>query len=291
MKLPEPIYAPDRAPYLRPGSVPVSVAIITKNEAAQISACLDSVAFAAQVVVVDAESSDATAAVARSKGAEVTVRPWPGYARQRNFGIALCRHDWILSIDADERVSLRLAHEIADLMRRGPAFPAYRVPEWNFYFGRWLRHGGIYPGHHISLFDRRRGVYQEGPADVHEDLHFRESGVLTGPVLHFAYPSFSLALSKLNRYTDLESRGRHFGGRRASAYGMLWRPIERFLKNYVFKAGFLDGWQGLLYCFLCALYAFSMEVKLWELQRSSGLDPEKSGMSGHSQVPERKVSK
>ena len=160
-----------------------------------------------------------------------------------------------------------LAHAIARAMREGPSFDAYRVPELNNYFGRWLRHGGIYPGHHVSLFDRRKGVYEAGVANVHEDLHFKVTGRLEGHMLHYAYPSFSLALEKLNRYTDLEASGRFEKGIQATASGIFWRPFERFVKNYVFKKGFRDGMEGFLYCLLCALYAFVLQLKLRELGR------------------------
>jgi glycosyltransferase involved in cell wall biosynthesis len=260
------IYRPAAEAFPRPGSVPVSVTVITKNEALNIADCLASVAFAAQVVVVDAQSTDATAAIAREWGADVHVRPWPGFTEQRNFSIDQCHYDWILSIDADERVTQELAEEIDRVMKEGPCFSGYRVPELNNYFGRWLRHGGIYPGHHVSLFDRRQGIYQSGMADVHEDVQFKVTGLLSGHVLHFAYPNFSLALKKLNRYTDLEAQGRLEKGAKAGFYGILFRPAERFVKNYFFKRGFLDGIQGFLYCFLSAFYAFVTGVKIWELE-------------------------
>jgi glycosyltransferase involved in cell wall biosynthesis len=249
------------------GSVPVSVTIITRNEEKSLPGCLASVAFAAEVVVVDAESTDRTAALAEAAGAQVYVRPWPGFTAQRNFSLAQCTHDWILSIDADERISLTLACEIAALLAGVPAGSAYRIPELNRYFGRWLKHGGVYPGYHISLFDRRRHSYEKGPADVHEDVHSAESGALTGHMLHLAYPSFHLALTKLNNYTDLEALGRHGRGVRGHSLDLLRRPLGRFFTNYFIKRGFLDGMQGFLYCCLTALYAFTTSVKLWELER------------------------
>jgi glycosyltransferase involved in cell wall biosynthesis len=267
------IYSPHPGAILRPGSVPISVTIITKNEAANIAECIASVSFAAQVVVVDAESTDGTADIARDMGATVYVRPWPGFTQQRNLSVSLCDYDWILSVDADERVTQELAMAIAVVMRENPRFDAFRVPELNNYFGRWLRYGGIYPGHHVSLFDRRKGMYQSGAANVHEDVHFKVTGLLEGHMLHYAYPSFNLALKKLNVYTDLEAQGRFDKGVHASAYGLLWRPLERFVKNFVFKRGFLDGMEGFLYAFLCALYAFSTAVKLRELGRQAHKKP------------------
>ena len=251
------------------GSVPVSVAIITRNEEANLPGCLASLAFAAEVVVVDSQSADKTVAVAEAAGAKVFVRPWPGFTAQRNFSLAQCTYDWILSVDADERVSLALAMEIAELVKSAPPMSAYRVPELNRYFGRWLKHGGIYPGHHISLFDRRRHCYEKGAADVHEDVRSKESGMLKGRILHLAYPDFRLALVKLNNYTDLEAQGRHQRGLMVHTFDFVRRPVGRFITNYFFKRGFLDGMQGFLYCCLVSLYAFTATVKLWELNRKS----------------------
>jgi glycosyltransferase involved in cell wall biosynthesis len=260
-------YGLDRGAGPKRGSVPVSVTIITRNEEANLPGCLASAAFAAEVVVVDAQSSDRTAALAEESGAQVFVRPWPGFTAQRNFSLAQCNYDWVLSVDADERISLALAEEIAALLQAGPAHSAYRVPELNRYFGRWLRHGGVYPGYHISLFDRRRHAYERGVADVHEDVHSSDAAALQGHMLHLAYPSFHLALKKLNNYTDLEAQGRYKRGVRMRSLDLVRRPIGRFLTNYLVKCGFLDGIQGFLYCCLTSLYAFSITVKVWELER------------------------
>jgi glycosyltransferase involved in cell wall biosynthesis len=245
------------------------VAIITKDEAAHIQACLASVAFARDVVVVDAKSDDGTAILARQAGARVFVREWPGFTLQRNFSLKQCRYDWVLSVDADERVSLDLAVALAAALAQGPQGQAYRIPELNCYFGRWLRHGGIYPGHHVSFFDRRRLSYGSKSGDVHEDVSVKQSGLLDGHMLHLAYPSFQLALQKLNRYTDLEARGRYGRGDRACALDLLRRPMGRFINNFVLKQGFRDGIPGFLYCCLTALYAFSFTVKIWELQQAA----------------------
>jgi glycosyltransferase involved in cell wall biosynthesis len=261
-------YGLDKGVGPEPGSVAVSVTLITHNEEANLPGCLASIAFAAEVIVVDAQSADRTVAVAEAAGAQVYVRPWPGFTAQRVFSLAQCSHDWVLSIDADERISLALAMEIADLVKKGPANSAYRVPELNRYFGRWLRHGGVYPGYHISFFDRRRHTYERGPADVHEDVHCDGATPLKGHMLHLAYPSFRLALAKLNNYTDLEAQGRYARGSRFRLNHLVRRPLGRFLSNFFFKRGFLDGMQGFLYCCLTSLYAFVTTIKIWELERN-----------------------
>jgi glycosyltransferase involved in cell wall biosynthesis len=247
--------------------LPVSVVVLTKNEEANLPTCLASLFWAAQVVVVDSLSTDKTLSIAKKYGAQTYARPWPGYAAQRNFALSKCRQPWILSVDADERVGPDLANAIKELLERtksGPDKQGYRVPEVNNYFGRWLKYGGIYPGEHLAFFKRGVAHYESGSADVHEGVRISDTGRLDGHIIHQAYPSLELALDKLNRYTDLEAHGRVRDGGRAGAYGLFWRPFERFFKNYVLKRGFLDGPQGLLYCFLTGYYTFIFNLKIWE---------------------------
>jgi len=256
----------------QPGSVHLSVTVIAREASATLAGCLSSVAFAHDVVVVDAQSQDATVEIARAAGARVFVRAWPGFVEQRNFALDQCRNHWVLKLDADERVSEELALELARLLEAEPRLPGYNVSELNLYFGRWLRHGGIYPGHHLRIFDRRVTRYGGGVADVHEDVHVEKAGLLAGHVLHLAYPSFNLALTKLNTYSSLEAEGRFCAGERADFVKMLRRPLGRFFSNYVLKSGFLDGVQGLLYCALTSLYAFAITVKLWELEQAAAAE-------------------
>jgi glycosyltransferase involved in cell wall biosynthesis len=246
---------------------PLSVVVLTRNEEANLPGCLASLRFAAQVVVVDAQSNDRTRELARKAGAEVHVRPWPGFTAQRNFALSKCRQDWILSVDADERISEPLADEISRLLEEGPRFEGYSIPEVDNYFGRWLRWGGIYPGRHMILFRREKARYGSGPADVHEKVDIGPVGRLEGHLIHWAYPSLELYLQKQNRYTDLEAKGRFRAGEQGVLYGMVWRPAERFLKNFVLKAGFLDGVHGFLYCATTAYYSFLTYAKLWELRQ------------------------
>jgi glycosyltransferase involved in cell wall biosynthesis len=244
--------------------LPVSVTVLTKNEEAMLPGCLESLSWAAQVVVVDSQSTDKTLAIAKKFGADAYNRPWPGYTAQRNFALSKCRQPWVLSVDADERVAPDLREAIAALLAAGPDRDGYRVPEVNNYFGRWLRHGGIYPGGHMVFFRRQGAKYESGRADVHEGVQVKNPGRLEGHLVHHAYPTLELAIDKLNAYTDAEARGRRSD--KASLYGLLWRPLERFVKNYVFKRGFLDGVQGLLYCYLTGYYTFVFHLKIWEHQ-------------------------
>jgi glycosyltransferase involved in cell wall biosynthesis len=249
---------------------PLSVIVLTKNEEANLEGCLESLRFAAEVVVVDSESSDRTRAIAKAMGARVFNRPWPGFTAQRNFAVDQCRQPWVLSVDADERLSPELMDEIRTLLQGKPECDGYRIPEVNNYFGRWLRHGGIYPSTHLILFKRAHARYESQGADVHEGVRLEREGLLKGHLIHHAYPDISLALDKLNRYTDLEAEGRLKQGRGTSPRKLWFKPVWRFLRNYIAKRGFLDGAQGLLYCALTGYYAFVIELKIWEKQSNPG---------------------
>lgn len=249
--------------------LPVSVIVLTKNEEANLPDCLKSLDWAAQVVVVDSQSTDQTLAVAKKYKADTYLRPWPGYTAQRNFALSKCRQPWVLSVDADERVAPDLKMAIETLLHEGPPKAGYRIPEVNNYFGRWLRHAGIYPGEHMVFFRRAGATYESGRADVHEGVQVADPGRLNGHLIHYAYPSIELALDKLNSYTSTEARGRM--NDRVTIYGLVWRPLERFIKNYVFKGGFLDGVQGLLYCYLTGYYTFLFNLKIWEYQAKKDL--------------------
>ena len=249
----------------------LSVIVLTKDSSETLGACLSSLNFADEVIVVDANSNDASRDIARAFGAKVKINPWPGYTKQRNYGLNHCSHPWVLSVDSDEVVMPELVQEIQQVLtlplRQAPR--AYQIPERVRFFQRWLRYGGIYPGYHVTLFQRRYGSYGHGPADVHEGVQIKGSvGKLNGFKLHHAYPCFRLALRKLNCYTTLEAKGRWANGHRPSIYGLLWRPMERFIKNYFLKLGFLDGLEGFLYCYLTAHYSFVIHVKLYEYERT-----------------------
>ena len=251
--------------------LPVSVIVLTKNEEKNLPGCLASLGWAKEVVVVDSQSTDKTLAAARKAGARVINRPWPGYTAQRNFALSKCRQPWVLSVDADERVSEELRDSIAALLEQGPQRRGYRVPEVNNYFGRWLRYGGIYPGWHMIFYRRQGAKYESGQADVHEGVRVENPGDLDGLLVHHAYPTLELALDKLNAYTSAEAEGRlKQGPAQVGLYGLVFRPLQRFIRNYFFKLGFLDGVQGLLYCFLTGYYTFAFHLKIWARQAAPG---------------------
>jgi (heptosyl)LPS beta-1,4-glucosyltransferase len=235
----------------------LSVVIVTLNEEERLRACLESVAWADEIVVVDAESQDKTVQIAREMTDHVLVRPWPGYAAQKNFAVAQASGDWILALDADETVSAALRADIERVLRAGGPAAGYSVPRRNIFWGRWVRHGGLYPDWQLRLFRNGRGIF--GGRAVHESVTV--DGVverLAGHLEHRSYRDVEDFLTRANRYSTLAAEEWAASGRRARLTDVLTRPLGRFLSMYVAKRGFLDGWRGLL---LAALYAYYVAMR------------------------------
>ena len=247
--------------------VPVSVTIITRNESANISAALASVAWADERIVVDAESTDDTVALARRAAERVEVCPWPGYGAQKNHAASLAAHDWILSIDADERVTPALAAEVRATVDRPGENAGYRLPRVAHYLGRWIRSTDWYPDYQLRLYDRRVAAWNE--QRVHERVEVRKGGVglLKSPLQHFPYRDVSHHLATIDRYTTLAAEQWFSEGKRVHYADLLLHPPAAFFRNYVLRLGFRDGLTGLILSGLNADYVFLKYVKLWELQR------------------------
>jgi glycosyltransferase involved in cell wall biosynthesis len=243
----------------------LSVTIITKNEAANLEAALASVAWADEIIVVDAESTDETVAIARRFTDHVIVRPWPGFVDQKNHAATLASHDWILSLDADERVTPALADEIKAVMSGSPNAAAYRVPRVAWHLGRWIRTTDWYPDHQVRLYDRRSarwtGQY------VHEGVVASGAvGDLTSELQHFPYRDIADHLETVNRYTTAAARQMHESGRRSGVLQMVGHPPLAFLRNYIARGGIRDGTVGLIISSMNAYYVFLKFAKLWEMQ-------------------------
>ena len=246
----------------------VTATVITHNEAANIAAALDSVRWADEIVVVDSESTDSTVEIARRYTDRVIVRPWPGYVAQKNFAAEQATHDWILSLDADERVPPELADEIKSSLAKGPGAAGYRIPRVTFHFGRWIRSTDWYPDYQLRLYDRRRAQW------VGRYVH--ESVAVDGIVLklerelqHFAYRDVSHHLQTMDRYTTLAARQMFEDGRRASWVDILMTPRLTFFRNYILRGGFRDGMAGLVISAMNAYYVGLKFAKLWELTRNA----------------------
>jgi glycosyltransferase involved in cell wall biosynthesis len=242
----------------------LSVIIITKNEAAHIGACLDSVAFADEIVVLDSGSGDATCDIARQKGARVeATADWPGFGPQKNRALDLAAGDWVLSVDADERVTPELAREIQDVLR-APDASAYRIPRLSRFCGRWIRHSGWWPDHVVRLFRRDAGRFSDAP--VHERVEVQgRIGTLSAHFLHDPYASLEAFIDKINRYSTEAARSAHRKGRRTSLPGIYGHAAWTFVRHYLLRRGFLDGWQGLVLAGMAATGSFYRYVKLYQL--------------------------
>ncbi len=245
---------------------PLSVTIITRDESANLAGALESVAWADDVVVVDAESRDDTAAIARRFTPRVVVREWPGYVAQKNFAAEQACHDWILSLDADERVTPALAEEIRRVLVSTPAEAGFRLPRASFYLGRWIRSTDWYPDFQLRLYDRRRARW-EGRY-VHESVKADGPvGTLRGEVLHYPYRDIADHVQRIDRYTTLAARQASERGKRASIADVAVRPPLAFLRNYVLRLGIRDGQAGLVVSLLNSYYVLLKFAKLWELSR------------------------
>lgn len=245
---------------------PLTLCVITRDAAAGIAGCIDSVPFATDRVVVDSGSRDETIAIARGRGARVIERPWPGYGAQKNFAVREAQSDWVLCLDADERLTPELAAAIEAVLATEPgARPAaYAMARRNFFLGRWLAHGEGYPDWNIRLFDRRRARWSEDP--VHEHVRV-DGGVhrLAGDLLHASAETLERYLDKQNRYTTLQAQALHRGGARPSTARMVLSPLVRFLRFYLLRLGFLDGIPGLVHIAIGCQNSFMKYAKLREL--------------------------
>jgi glycosyltransferase involved in cell wall biosynthesis len=241
----------------------LSVVVVTHDEEARLRACLESVAWADEIVVVDAESTDKTTQIAREFTDRVFVRPWPGFSAQKNFGLAQAAGDWLLSLDADEEVSTELRDEVRAVLAGVPEHDGYRVPRRNVMWGQWIRHGGLYPDWQVRLFRRGRGRF--GERAVHESVVVEGTiGRLHGHLIHQSYRDVSDFVARADRYATLAAEDAARAGDRVRAVDLLLRPLGRFLSMYVLRVGFLDGRRGLLLAGLYAYYVFIRSAKIWE---------------------------
>ena len=254
----------------------LSVTIITKNEAADLGDALESVAWADEVIVVDSESTDDTVAIARRFASHVAVRPWPGYVEQKNHAAQLATHDWILSLDADERVTPALAREIRAAIAQPPAYAAFRIPRVTWHLGRWIRSTDWYPDYQLRLYDRRRATWTG--RYVHESvLADGPVGQLRGELQHHPYRDIAHHLQTMDRYTTLAAQQMFEDGRRAGWIEILLLPRLTFFRNYILRGGFRDGLPGLVISSMNAYYVGLKFAKLWELCSHSTSTPPAPG--------------
>lgn len=243
---------------------PISAVVITLDEEERLPAALESVAFCDEVLVVDAGSRDRTREVAEARGARVLVNaPWPGWVEQRRLAVAAARHDWVLALDADERVTPALRAELETLRAQELSGAGYRMPRVAFYLGCWVRATDWYPDLQLRLFDRRQARW-EGEL-VHESVAASGPvGRLRGEIEHHPYRDVADHLRKIDRYTTLWAEQARQAGRPARLLDLVFAPPWAFFRNYVLKRGFLLGRAGFTISGLNAYYTFAKLAKLAE---------------------------
>jgi len=242
------------------GGQAITGTIITRNEEGRIAAAIASLSCCDEVIVVDSGSTDRTREIAERCGARVFVREWDGYSAQKNFAAAQASYEWILSLDADERVSIELANEI-EAWSPGKDEVARSMPRRAFYMGSWINHSGWYPDRKVRLYDRRRTRWVGD--FVHEKLDVSEGvGAFEGDLLHFPYRDWRDHLQRIDRYTQLAADGARASGKRGSISRFFFGPPVAFLQTLVFRFGFLDGWRGALIAFAAARYVFLRQSRI-----------------------------
>lgn len=260
----------------------LSVIVITKNEAHNIGACLQSVLFADQWVVLDSGSHDETLEIARSIGAEVSENhDWQGFGVQKNRALALARGDWVLSIDADERVTPDLQTEIMAVLIK-PEFEAYSFPRLSSYCGQYMRHSGWYPDRVIRLFKRNSAQFSSEL--VHERIVTQSLiGQLTSPLLHESFIDFEAVLDKANRYSSAGAQMLFARGETSSPGRALVHGVWAFIRTYILRRGFFDGRMGLVLAISNAEGTYYRYLKLWLLRQKH--ENENQQLAGNASTP------
>jgi glycosyltransferase involved in cell wall biosynthesis len=240
--------------------------VITLNEEDRLGDCLASAPFAAEKIVVDSLSTDRTREVAAAGGARVVPQAFLGHVQQKNLAVSLATTEWVLCLDADERLSPELAGQIEEALGRDEVPDAFSMPRRNHYLGRWIDHGGWYPDRKVRLFRRDRARW--GGVNPHD--HVQVEGAtecLTGDILHYPYRSVSDHLKQIDFFTTIAAREKYDRGKRGGFARMLLHPPWKFLRMYFLRAGFLDGRAGFAVAALGSWYVFLKYLKLWEMTR------------------------
>lgn len=244
----------------------LSIAIITKNEEANIRRTLESVKWADEIVVVDSGSTDRTVTICKEYTDKVYSQDWPGFAQQKNNAIDRTSGEWVLSLDADEPIEPALADEIRRIISSPGSFDGYRIPRKTYFMGKWIRHGGWYPDYNLRLFRKGKGRFRERV--VHEAVEVQGAvGHTRNAMEHYAYPDLSSYLSSMNNYSSLAVEvmaGRGITAFASSWVNMMFRPVLTFVYKYFLRFGFLDGKHGLVLNLFHSSYVFAKYAKAWE---------------------------
>lgn len=249
----------------------ISAVIITYNEERNIGRCLDSLSGAADdIVVVDSYSTDRTETICREKGARFVQHPFEGHIEQKNYALICARHDYVLSLDADEALSDTLRDSILAL-KSGDALPPGAMNRLTNYCGRWIRHSGWYPDRKLRLFDRRLGHW--GGTNPHDRVVLTaavQPVFLKGDLLHYSYYTVEEHYARARKYADIAARAMYARGKRGAWWRMWLSPVVKFVRNYVLRLGVLDGRAGWTICRIAALETHWKYRQLRVLERATG---------------------
>lgn len=249
-----------------PTKLPLSLVVITLNEEKNLKSCLDSVPFASDIVVLDSFSKDKTKDIAQAAGARFIEQSWLGFGPQKKKAVELARYDWVLSLDADERLSPELQLEIQQQFGGLEVKTGYLLPRISFYLGRWIRHGGWYPDYQLRLFNRQYSNWDQ--AGIHEKVAAPQTAKLKGTIQHFVFESISHQVITNNKYSSLQAQYLFKSKKtRFSLFNLITKPWVKFIENYIYKRGFLDGLPGFIIAVGSAYSVFLKHAKLWELEK------------------------
>ena len=246
-------------------SIKISVAIITFNESLNIKRCIDSVNFADEIVVVDSLSNDDTCSIAKNLGAKVINQKFLGHIKQKQLAVDNCTHEWILSLDADEELSVELRNEIIELIKFPLKYEAYIMPRVSFHLGRWIRHGGWYPDAKIRLFNKTKAYW--GGYNPHDKVIVNGNvGKLKNDLKHYVFKDLKHNIDTNNSYSSIMADDLYNDGKQFSYLKLFLKPIGKFLETYIYKRGFLDGIPGLIIAVGASYSMFLKFSKHWEIE-------------------------
>lgn len=244
----------------------ISAFVITLNEERDIGRALKSLSFCGEILVIDSGSTDKTIEIAKSCGARVIERPWPGYVEQKRFGLEQCSGDWVLNIDADEEVSDELRAEIISAVSSTEDIAGWELSRVVFYLGKWWRKGGWYPEYRLRLLKRSKASW--GGDNPHERaIVSGRTSRLKGELRHYTYDNMTHHVRSLNNFAAAAAQSMHRKGKKFSVFSLIVHPPARFIKFFLIKKGFLEGFPGLLVAFFETGYVFLKYAKLWEIER------------------------
>lgn len=248
--------------------IPLSVMVLTRNEEKNIAECLQSVSWAKDIIVLDDQSTDKTLEIARTYTNHIVQRPMDIEGRHRNVGYSLAKEEWILSLDADERVTPELAREIQKILLH-PSTPhnGFAIPRKNYLGTYWIQHGGWYPSGQLKLFRKNKFRYREDEVHCFPELE-GSWGLLKGDIVHYSYKDFQDFIHKLNNQSTREAQKWIRTGRKVSLFTALWRTLDRFFRSYLLKKGYKDGFIGFMVAIFASLYQIASYAKYWEMKKN-----------------------